>query len=1099
MTESIRDWLHDLGLGQYADVFASEDIGFDLLADLNESDLEALGLTLGHRKRLQRALADRTSSDGVAAGNRAKAATSWARHPGERKLVTLLFADITGSTALTESLDAEDAHERLYTAVQQMCRTVELHRGTVCRFMGDGVMAMFGAPVAFEDHASQACLAALKLQRDMSEYADALEREHGCRIEARVGVHTGEVVVLQVGSAGKEEYDASGPNVSLAARMEQTATPGAVQISSFTYAMVESRFEGEPLAPVSAKGFSEPVVTFRLMRERPAQVFADGIKFIGRRLELDQLNALLEGCLRERSGRCVVLRGEAGIGKSALAERLMRLASARGFQVHRSRALDFGWVRGHDAARLLLRDILGVEPAASDAERTRAAETAVTDGLVEPEMRAHLHDLLDLPAPPDLEARYSALPAEERAEQRRELLASVVSRAAERAPRIMFIEDLHWVNRAVWAYFATVARVLSARPAIMVLTTRPTTDTGHDGVELSLSDAPFVVYGIGPFSPGDAEDFSALFDIDDRAVVEECIRRSGRNPLFLEQLLRSRIEGGTGELPGSIQTLIASQLDRLPEIDKRAAQAAAVLGKNFDLEALRAVIDLPDYDCGQLVARRVVRHEGTSLAFYHALVQEGVFASLLRRDRRTLHAAAARWFAKRDAVLHARHLDLAEDPGAAHAYLEAARAEAASYRFTFAEELAARGLALAPRDAVAHALQSLQGEVFTALGRNMDAATAFRAAADLTEEPKARCRAWLGAAYALRIVDRYDEGFALLDEALALAQDDDTLGLEHAQIHFVRGTFHFIRMDSAACERDMRRAYELAKGCGDPEMEAWAITGLVRSCYLTGRMFSAAKYTREYLELCNRHDVENVKHAQIHMMGIALHSEARIEEAVAYCRASREHAPRVGSPRQAVVGMTSGADTLLDAGRLSEAAEFARDAIELSRRVGERRFGQIAQALLVRAEDLDSQPDIAERELRSLWESLDEAERRFSGGWVLGAFMLAARDAAARQWAAEMAADILLEYGYGLGRLRFLHDAITASLRAGELSIAADFADRLEAFLEEGLTPLSALHVRAARAARDGDVQALGGVRDDAARAGIAPLSAIADALITET
>ncbi len=1096
MTPTFEGWLHGLGLGQYADAFVREDIGFDTLSELNASDLEALGLSLGHRKQLLRALAERNSSGEADVEGRADESTSWSRRAGERKLVTLLFADITESTALTASLDAEDAHEWLYGAVQRMCETIELHRGTVCRFMGDGVMAMFGAPVAFEDHAPQACLAALELQRNIAEYADTLERDHGYRIEARVGMHTGEVVVLQVGSAGKKEYDASGSSVALAARMEQTAKPGTVQVTASTFAMVESRFDAEPLAAVTAKGFSEPIAAFRLARERPTDGLAHSINFVGRNLELDQLKVLLEGCLRERSGRCVMLRGEPGIGKSSLAERVALSARNRGFRIHRSHALDFGWVRGQDAARLLLRNILEVGPVASESERTRAAEVAVEDGLIESEMRAHLHDLLDLPAPPDLEARYAALVAMERAEQRQKLLATVVARAAGRAPRLLLIEDMHWAQPGTWSYFAVIARALPDCPAVMLLTARPTPESGHDGLESALGNAPVVVHGIGPLSPHDAEKFAASFGIDDRSVVEECIERSGRNPLFLEQLLRSRVEGGVGELPGSIQTLIASQLDRLPETDKRAAQAAAVLGKSFDLEALQDVIDLHDYDCEQLVAQRFVRHEGTRLAFYHALVQEGVLASLLRRDRRALHSAAARWFAKRDAILHARHLDFADDPDAARAYLEAAQAEVSSYRFVIAEELLTRGLALGPRGEVGFALQLLKGEVLTALGRNADGAAAFRAAAELTEEPAARCRAWLGAAYALRIVDRFDEGLELLDKAEALAAGNHTLERERTQIHYVRGTVHFLRMDSVRCERDQKMAYELAKASGNREMETWALTGLVRGCYLTGHFSRAATLTREYLDMCSQHDLEYLKYAQIHMMGFMLHMEARIEEAMECFRASREHAPRVGAPRQAVVGAMLGADTLVDAGRLSDAVEFARAAVELSRRIGERRFGLCARALLVRAEDLDSQPQLAERELRSMWDELNDAERRFSGWWFLGGLMLAAGDASNRRWAAERAAEMPIEHSYRPAQVRFLKDAIAASLCAGETSYAVDFANQLEALHQGEVMPLAALHVRAARAAATRDKRALAAIREDADHASLAPLAAIVNALI---
>ena len=148
-------------------------------------------------------------------------------------------------------------------------------------------------------------------------------------------------------------------------------------------------------------------------------------------------------------------------------------------------------------------------------------------------MRAHLYDLLDLAAPPDLEARYAALPAEERAAQRRGLLASVVSSAAKRAPRLLLVEDMHWAQPAVGAYFVSIARVLPGCPAVMVLTTRPTTHPQNDVLESSLGDAPYAIHGIGPLSPGDAEEFAATFHIDDRSVVQECVERSGRNPLFL--------------------------------------------------------------------------------------------------------------------------------------------------------------------------------------------------------------------------------------------------------------------------------------------------------------------------------------------------------------------------------------------------------------------------------------------------------------------------------------------------------------------------------------------------------------------------------------
>ena len=315
MTASLEQWLHSAGLARYAEAFARNDIDLAILPTLAESELAALGLSLGHRKLLLQALTQR-AADAAAPGEDLPAPVSdWSRHAGERKPVTLLFADITGSTALTETLDAEDAHEQLYGAVRQMCEAVEAQRGTVCRFMGDGVMAMFGAPVAFEDHAVRASAAALDLQQRLTCYADALEHEHGCRIQARVGLHAGEVVVLQVGDASTPRYDASGVSVALAARMEQSAAPGSVQMTASTYALVASWFEGSTLDPVTAKGFSEPVPVVRLDRRRPVSASTWVLPFIGRRAEMEQLRALLAVCVHERSGRCVLLRGERCYGQ----------------------------------------------------------------------------------------------------------------------------------------------------------------------------------------------------------------------------------------------------------------------------------------------------------------------------------------------------------------------------------------------------------------------------------------------------------------------------------------------------------------------------------------------------------------------------------------------------------------------------------------------------------------------------------------------------------------------------------------------------------------------------------------------------------------
>jgi class 3 adenylate cyclase len=222
MSLKVTAWLDGLGLGQYAQAFEDNAVDAGILRDLTDADLKALGVNaLGHRKTILKALQSDPEAAGTGSDQDSKPdSSSWSRTAGERRPVTMLFADIADSTALTEKLDAEEAHELLYRATRHMCQAVEQNKGTVCRFMGDGVMAMFGAPMASERHALEACRAALDMQARIADYAGELKAQHGSSVQIRVGLNSGEVVVLEVGDdPHRPEYDASGPTVPLAARM----------------------------------------------------------------------------------------------------------------------------------------------------------------------------------------------------------------------------------------------------------------------------------------------------------------------------------------------------------------------------------------------------------------------------------------------------------------------------------------------------------------------------------------------------------------------------------------------------------------------------------------------------------------------------------------------------------------------------------------------------------------------------------------------------------------------------------------------------------------------------------------------------------------
>ena len=330
MSVKVSAWLNDLGLGQYSTMFEQSAIDWELLPELDQETLKDIGVSIaGHRLRILKAVAALDSEVPATDSNVEVTATSettpssvseedtatWSRTPGERKPVTVLFADIVSSTNLTEQLDAEEAHDLLYRATHLMCESVEHNKGTVCRFMGDGVMAMFGAPVASERHALEACRAALDMQAAVSEYAEKLESTRGTSLQIRVGLNSGEVVVLEVGDdPEKPEYDASGPTVPLAARMEQSARPGAIMMTEHTRSLAEDLIDVESLPAITVKGVSEPIVVCELKAVKSAsELRATQTRqpFVGRKAELAQFRGLIESCLEAGHGQTIVVPREA--------------------------------------------------------------------------------------------------------------------------------------------------------------------------------------------------------------------------------------------------------------------------------------------------------------------------------------------------------------------------------------------------------------------------------------------------------------------------------------------------------------------------------------------------------------------------------------------------------------------------------------------------------------------------------------------------------------------------------------------------------------------------------------------------------------------
>jgi class 3 adenylate cyclase len=396
-------WLHGLGLERYEEAFRAHDVDADVLPELSEADLERLGVSLGHRRKLLKAIA---GLRGAAPDFPVPSPASTPAAPevdGERRQVAVLFADLSGYTELSRERDAEEVHELLERFFERVDGIVQRYGGSVDKHIGDCVMAVFGAPTAHGNDAERAAHAALAIHAAMPALSEGL----GQALAVHVGVAAGQVVAARSGSASHREYTVTGDSVNLAARLTDAAASGTILVSDPVRRLLPPLFDCREAGTLAIKGLAEPVRTWRLIglqataTERP--------RLVGRQAELAQFTAVLSACRDTRAGLAVVVRGEAGIGKTRVVEEFQMLAVAAGFACHTALVLDFGAGIGQDAIRTLVRSLLGLTASSDPAAAQEAAEEALSQGWVADDQRVYLNDLLDLPQPIALRALYDAM------------------------------------------------------------------------------------------------------------------------------------------------------------------------------------------------------------------------------------------------------------------------------------------------------------------------------------------------------------------------------------------------------------------------------------------------------------------------------------------------------------------------------------------------------------------------------------------------------------------------------------------------------------------------------------------------------------------
>jgi class 3 adenylate cyclase/tetratricopeptide (TPR) repeat protein len=1043
----IAAWLRELGLGQYAEAFAENDITGDILGSLDDEDLKTIGVqSLGHRKRLL-----------AAAGVKAAApVSSTATADGERRPVTVMFADLTGFTQLANEIDAEDLHTLLGQFFQAVDAQVQAQGGTIDKHIGDCTMALFGAPVAHGDDPLRAVRAALGARNAVAQFASQVGRPVGIHI----GVAGGEVVASRTGSAIHSSYTVTGNSVHIAARLTDLAGDGEILITDHVYREVAGAVDAESAGARALKGIDLPVEVWRLRALSKSDSAQLRHSFVGRRAELAQFSAALANCRDDGTGSTLLVRGEPGIGKTRLIAEFHRLAEAEGLACHTALVLDFGAETGADPARLLSRCLLGVAADADAATRNEALGRAISDGLIDSDQEAYLGELLDVAQAPHLRAIIDAQASDERVKRRVETLATLAARSGRRRSLLLVVEDIHWADIQTLNALAGLAAATVDAPILLVFTSRREGDPLDAAWRARVGGAAILTVDLARLRDGEAREL-ALTVGGGQDLIERCLKRAEGNPLFLEQLLHNADEGTA--VPGSVQSVVLARVDRLDLPERRALQAASVLGQRFDAAAVRFLLDEPKFDFAGLVSRYLIRPEGgDAYLFGHALIREGIYAALLHERARELHKKAAAWFEDRDVALFAEHLGLAADPRAVGAFIAAAEQQRSAYRNDAALSLVRRARPLAKESDDIFVLDATEGEILLDMGRAEQALGPLTEAEDAARKPEDVARALYVRASALRMTDRIDEALLLLvraEEAAREAGRPDFL----ARIHHLRGNLFFPQGRVKECLVEQRAALEAAEAVGAPELIAMALGGLADAEYANNLLLRANQHFRECVALARQHGFGRIEVANGSMIAITQTGLGPLSLVLEEADGNIEMARKVGHGRAEIISHHAAVFAATYIGDADTAMRHLAMARELTGRLGARRFdpeNDILQAIILLQQRRHGE---AAALAETAWSKCDDMAKTYLGGLVLGYLAQTTQDPSRRQWALEEGERLIARNAVGHNLLFFRLAAIEASLDSGFWNEADRHADALEDGFRDEPTPMTNFMIARAR------------------------------------
>ena len=909
---------------------------------------------------------------------------------------------------VAELADADPARVRLGRRhFLEVAREVaRRHQGTFEGALTTRVMVAFAA-AAVRDGAERAQRAALAL-RAASAHAF---RKAGISLDLRIGVALDREQALELVQHGDE------------------ACAGRTIVSTALAEATLELFEYEKVGELPHEGALRRPPLFRLESKKRTRSREPERAFVGRRKELRQVRALLAGCLEDARGTSICVRGEPGIGKSRLLTEIEAGARSLGFDPLKARVLDFGAGAGAAIKELTLQ-LLGVKE--GDEGARRALERAIDDELVRPELAPFLLEILSVPLL-DVERRgLSDLDGRVRAGLRLDAFSELVTNVSERRPLLLTLEDIHWADSVTLAFVTRLISVVEQTCSVLCVATRAEGDPLNEDRGEFIPSA-FVRIELGPLRDVEALELLGELGVEDDEAAEQCVSLAAGNPLFLEQLIEAGVAGE--RLPVTLPSLLRERVRRLPEPDRAALEVASVLGQRFDLHTLSSLLGVPEYDPGELLARRLLRADASCFVFRHELLRDAVYGSLAREHREALHRKAAGYYDGRDAVLHAEHLELGGRP-AAPAYLKAAEELVAAYHFERAGRLLEHAMGVTRQPNELYSLAELRGRAAIDFATPEVAADAYERALGAADSDRERCGALIGLALAHRQRSAYDEMLSAVARATALAEEFDW-PLERGKLRYLRGSACFALGRPGDSLLEHEAALRLIERVGDAEWKARALRGIGDAHYALAQMTLAEMHFEQAALCCEAHGFE--RFATPNRLMIALLNLFRGDTRKATAAARRALESNAGAlDRNAdIMARHLLAMAHLLRGEYEMARREAALSLEVARRSGSRRFDAESLALVAIAEHGLGRTAAAARSAESAVESARAVGLSISGPIALGALAASSQDPETARRA--------LEEGDALLRARpVAHNGFWFSLMALRYAVGARDAALVE-------------------------------------------------------